>query len=153
MNSILLLSRVLVGAVAAATVSTLAYAGLAAREIPDGPVEVVWNKAACAHCRMHLGEPPFAAQVVTTDGRIAMFDDPGCLFEWVHETQPDVHAMWFHELRGDGWLADEDTAFVAVEATPMGFGLGAVRRDTTGAIDIETARQRCIATRGEGAGR
>ncbi len=27
----------------------------------EGPVPIVWDKEACAHCHMHIGEPPFAA--------------------------------------------------------------------------------------------
>ena len=43
---------------------------------PTGPVEPAWDRQACAHCRMHLSEPPFAAQLRTAEGEVLYFDDP-----------------------------------------------------------------------------
>ena len=32
------------------------------QQLPDGVVPVAWDRTVCAHCRMHVGEPGFAAQ-------------------------------------------------------------------------------------------
>ncbi len=119
-------TRILLAAVFLTAASALGAAVLSANALPDGPAHVVWDKAACEHCRMHLGEPAFAAQVVCKDGRVALFDDPGCLFEWLDTERPEVHATWFHELRGTSWLRGETAIFERVEQTPMGYGIGAV---------------------------
>ena len=49
--------------------------------LPQGPVPVVWDGEVCGHCKMHVGDPRFAAQLQTTAGDVLNFDDPGCLFE------------------------------------------------------------------------
>lgn len=113
------------------------------QRLPEGPVEIVWDREACAHCHMHIGEPPFAAQLQLEDRKVLNFDDPGCLFSWL-QANPGarVHAMYFHHLRENRWLAKAEVGFVEVSPTPMGFGLGAVERNTPGAISFEEAQAR-----------
>lgn len=138
------LAPVLAGCVFAAVLGAVIFSVRASTGLPDGPVEPVWDKAACAHCSMHVGEPSFAAQLQVTDGQILAFDDPGCLFEYLDAQQPDVHAIWLHHLREDRWLPASAVAFVAVQPTPMGFGLGAVDPGTAGAIDFAAAKAHCV---------
>lgn len=115
------------------------------RPVPDGPVEVVWNQQPCAHCRMLVGEPPHAAQLVTLDGDVLVFDDPGCLIHYLDDHSPAVHRLWFHDSTGPTWLAPDDVGFVPAERTPMGYGLAAVPRSAAGAISLPDARARLIA--------
>ena len=42
--------------------------------LPEGPVDVAWDKSPCSACSMHVGEPPFAAQLTTTSGKTHVFD-------------------------------------------------------------------------------
>jgi hypothetical protein len=107
--------------------------------LPEGPVEVLWDREACAHCRMHVGEPAFAAQLQLKDGRVLHFDDPGCLLRYEADTHPDVHAVWFHHSRTDAWLPRDRTAFMPVSPTPMGYGLGAVEVGAPGAVSMAQA--------------
>lgn len=132
-----------------ATVLTLVGAAIgwsvfASSDLPDGPVDVVWDKTPCVACGMHVGEPPFAAQLTTKDGRTVAFDDPGCLFLWVYEHEPDVHSVYFRHHREERWVAERAVAFVEVEPTPMGFGIGAVDAGTPGAMTLGAARLRCL---------
>lgn len=147
------LPALLFGSVALACAVAVGWSVFAANEVPDGPVPIVWDKAACATCSMHVGEPGFAAQIVTRDGHCQAFDDPGCLFLYVAEHGPAVAHMWFHHLREERWVAPADVAFAEVNPTPMGFGLGAVDRGTPGAIDLEAARARCLQRSHGGGGR
>lgn len=129
----------------------VAYTVLATTATSDGPVDIVWDKAACAACGMHVGEPPFAAQVNTTDGRTHAFDDPGCLFLWLEEQRPEVRSVYFHHHKEQRWIPRDQVAFVPADKTPMGFGLAAVDGGTPGAIDLDEARRRCLArTSGHG---
>jgi len=141
-------SRVLPFALLTVVVATVgaavAYAVLASAKLPEGPVDIVWDKAACAACGMHVGEPPFAAQLTTKDGRTQAFDDPGCLFLYVEQHHPELHSMFFHDHAADRWLAPDQVAFVAIDQTPMGFGLGAVAAGTPGAIGLDEARRKCL---------
>lgn len=108
---------------------------------PDGPVEVAWDDAACAECRMHVGAPAFAAQLQTRDGEVLDFDDPGCLFRYRAARRPRVHAVYFHAHEGNAWLRESEVAFRRVDDTPMGYGLAAVRRGTPGAVTLREAER------------
>jgi copper chaperone NosL len=120
---------------------------LAACGAPEGVAPIVWDREACAHCRMLIGEPRFAAQLQTGDGRVESFDDPGCLLARLPEAGP-VRALWFHSVREDRWIPGDAVAFEAVPRTPMGYGLGAVDAGTPGAIPLAEAQARVAARAG-----
>ena len=137
--------------------AVLAFAAVAAWAIvqagaPDaGPVPVAWDRQACAHCAMHVGEPPFAVQLHTADGDVLFFDDPGCYFAYVAERRPVIDAAWFHDHDDDRWLAESAVAFRSVASSPMGWGLGAVPAGTSGALTVADARDLVLAgKRGDG---
>lgn len=121
----------------------LAAAGalLWAQRLPSGPEPVAWDRAACAHCHMHVGDAHFAAQLQTSEGDVLDFDDPGCLFAYLRERHPRLHAVYFHHVREDRWLRRDEVGFVPAARTPMGFGLAAVARTTPGAISVSEAEQ------------
>jgi hypothetical protein len=139
-----LASWVLLATTAGAVGFAVRHAVVASARLPDGPVELVWDKAACAACGMHVGEPAFAAQLTTKDGHTLAFDDPGCCFLYVEEHRPDIHAMWFHHHREPRWLSRHAVAFARVEVTPMGFGIAAVEAGAREALDYSAARQLCL---------
>lgn len=112
------------------------------QRLPEGPVEVSWDLEACRHCHMHVGEPAFAAQLQTRDGQVLNFDDPGCLLLHVDEHRPAIHAIWFHHVREDRWVAASKTAFVPASPSPMGHGLGAVDAGAAGALTYAEALDR-----------
>ena len=135
---------ILIGGGAATAVT---FAALAAQRLPDGPVAPVFDKEACAACKMHVGEPRFAAQLQTTRGDVWFFDDPGCLAEHLIAEPPAVHAIWFHHHREDRWVSADRAGFVPVQPTPMGFGYGAVDVGTPDAIPFEALCARVRAQR------
>ncbi|MBK8097322.1 MAG: hypothetical protein IPK26_09450 [Planctomycetes bacterium] len=146
-----MLPLLLLLAVLAVIGGAVAWTVLAASNLPSGPVDLVFDKAACAACGMHVGEPAFAAQLTDKSGRTHAFDDPGCLFLYVEEHHPDVHAIWFRHWREPRWIAGDRVAFARVEVTPMGFGIGAVDGGTAGAIGYDEARRKCLErTSGDG---
>ena len=110
--------------------------------LPQGPVAVVWDGEVCGHCKMHVGDPRFAAQLQTTDGDVLNFDDPGCLLDYLDANEVSVHALYFRNHEADGWLAETEAAFLSVEDSPMGYGIRAVPKSTEGAQDIEWAKAR-----------
>ena len=120
---------------------------------PDGPVPVAWDHEACARCRMLVSDPAFAAQLHTTDGRVLHFDDPGCLFLHLHDEVADVHAVFFHEVGGPGWVSSDDVVFVPAEPTPMGYGLGARRANAAEGMDLDAALLHVLAREGRAGAR
>jgi hypothetical protein len=112
--------------------------------LPTGPVPVVWDGEVCSGCKMHVGDPRFAAQLQTTGGEILNFDDPGCLFDYLHANEVSVHALYFRNHQSDGWLSEAEVGFLPAEDTPMGYGLRAVPKDTPGAEGIDWAKARVM---------
>jgi hypothetical protein len=108
--------------------------------LPEGPQPIAWDREPCAHCRMLISDPAFAAQLHHADGVVESFDDPGCLFARIAARRPDVHALWFHHLREDRWLPGDGVAFVRVAPTPMDFGFGAVDPGAPESLPIEAVR-------------
>jgi copper chaperone NosL len=120
---------------------------LAACRRTAGPEPIVWDREPCAHCHMLISDPHFAAQLTTEDGEVLSFDDPGCLLATLEDRAPRVRALWFHHVREERWLDAAQVAFEEGDATPMGYGLGAVDAGTPGALSLDQARLR-VATRG-----
>jgi hypothetical protein len=123
-------------------VGTVGYVVLARDRLPDGPSDVVWDRAACAACKMHVGEPSFAAQAQLRDGSTLVFDDPGCLLLMLPQIEGDVHALWFRHVREERWLKGDAVGFVTASPSPMGFEIGAVDATTPGAESLATVRTR-----------
>ncbi|MGB8224833.1 MAG: hypothetical protein WCF10_19745 [Polyangiales bacterium] len=112
--------------------------------LPEGAVPVVWDAEVCAHCKMHVGDPRFAAQVQTTAGEILDFDDPGCLFDYLGSHDVSVHALYFRNYEGDGWLSESDVGFLPVQDSPMGYGIRAVPKDVAGTHGIDWAERQVM---------
>jgi hypothetical protein len=108
--------------------------------LPEGAVPVVWDGEVCGHCKMHVGDPRFAAQLQTTSGDVLNFDDPGCLFDYLQSHEVSAHAIYFRNYDEDGWLTESEVAFLPVEDSPMGYGIRAVSKGTPEAQDIDWAK-------------
>ena len=104
--------------------------------LPDSPQPIAWNKEPCAHCHMLIGDPAYAAQIITDDGAVLSFDDPGCAARYIAEQHPAIHRAWFHAGHGDEWIPLADVAFVRTVTSPMGSGVIAVHRGTPGALAL-----------------
>ena len=129
----------------------LALVAVAACRRAEGPEPIAFDRASCAHCRMLISDPAFAAQLQTEDGEVFDFDDPGCLMRFREEHASRVRAVWFHHLREDRWLREAVAGFVPIQPTPMGYGFGAVDASEPGALTpaqaAEQVRVRAAAQR------
>lgn len=125
---------VLLSGAAMATVALLLFFG---ERLAEGPAPITWNKEACAQCRMHIGDKAFAAQLQLTTGEVRSFDDPGCAFHSLAQTQPaDLHAVYFRHMTEDRWLSSAEVRFIPAESTPMGYGFGAVAEGAQGSLSL-----------------
>ena len=91
-------------AVPVALIATILVLVVGGGTRPPGSVQpIAWNRESCAHCRMLIGDPAYAAQIITEDGDVLSFDDPGCAARYLRERRPRVHRAWFHAgPRADG---------------------------------------------------
>ena len=124
----------------AVVVAVMAFIRFNRVTLPEGAVPVVWDSEVCGHCKMHVGDPRFAAQLQTSDGDVLNFDDPGCLFDYLDAHEVSTHALYFRNHLGDGWLSQNDVAFLPAEDTPMGYGIRAVPTSTPDARDLDWAK-------------
>lgn len=139
-------ANVVKGLLLAVAIGAVAFAFVRFNEValPDGPVDIVWDSETCAHCKMHVGDPRFAAQLHTVDGKVMSFDDPGCLFDFLNGNEVDVHALYFRDHEADGWLEETEVAFLPVDDSPMGYGIRAVPKSSAGSHDMEWAKSQVM---------
>lgn len=105
----------------------------------EGPVPIAWDRDVCAHCRMHISDRRFAAQVQSNNAEVFNFDDPGCLFEHLVKQNIEAQATYFRAYQEDRWLTKTSIAFIKVDSSPMGYGLAAVKRGSAGSMPYSEA--------------
>lgn len=95
-----------------------------------GPVEPIWDRDACEHCRMVVSDRRFAAQVRSADtGKVRHFDDPGCA---VLSGIGDQDEIWVRDPGGSEWLDGRHVRFSSGHTTPMGYGFGVAAEGSEG---------------------
>lgn len=104
--------------------TTLLLMLLVACEDATRAVDPVWGKQACAHCAMLVSEPRFAAELTTTAGDRAFFDDPGCMATYLVDRAPRVQKMWVRDAAG-AWIETANARFQSGAASPMDYGFAA----------------------------
>lgn len=114
----------------------IAFVARGGASLPDTVQPIAWNAEPCAHCHMLIGDPGFAAQVITDDGTVQSFDDPGCAARYIRAHRDHIHRAWFHAGRGDRWIPLADVRFVRVTTSPMGSGVMAVGADVAGSMSL-----------------
>ena len=106
----------------------------------DAPAEPVWGKEPCAHCKMLVSQPRYAAQVAS-DGERYFFDDIGCMVLWLDAHKPAERA-WVHDATGKTWLDARTARYVGGARTPMDFGLEAHAAE---GVSFDAARDAVLA--------
>ena len=106
-----------------------------------GPVEIHWNRDACAHCNMGISEPRHAAQIrLPGQRRAALFDDPGCALIWLDQQPRDRTAgaaIWVRSPDGEGWSDARSTRFVNGAKTPMDYGFVSTAGAPPGSLTLD----------------
>jgi len=79
---------------------------------------------------MTVVDPRFSAEVITRTGKIYVFDDLGCLANWLRDEPVPVASTWVWSIApGEGWIPAAEAVYVQSDSlhTPMGSGLAALR--------------------------
>lgn len=88
----------------------------------DSPIDPVWGKEPCAHCRMLVSERRYAAQAAA-DGERKFFDDIGCMVLWVAENKAE--RVWVQDPEQNRWVDAKSARYVEGAKTPMDYGFEA----------------------------
>jgi len=105
--------------------------------------------AQCPKCRMLLDTKDNASQVVFSDGRTYIFDDPGCFILWLDKLQVDIKDVniWIYSRDSKIWIDAKKAYYSIVDKTAMGYGFGAYEKNQPKFIDFQEMRLRML--RGE----
>ena len=99
---------------ATAALIPLLLTGLITSCAPSGPPTIELGKTECAHCRMNVTDPHFAAAIVTHHGRTYVYDSPECMIQQVTSgtiAEDQVAQWWVSDDAHPGQLIDARTAF------------------------------------------
>lgn len=104
-------------------------ASISACEAQTKPIK--FGKDACNHCRMIISDPRFGAELVTTKGKVYMFDDLNCYWNFrkeqkIQESDIAHSVVVFFNKPGTFGNAG-DACFLASREirSPMGSGVAA----------------------------
>jgi hypothetical protein len=115
-------------------------------ESPDGkPVAFKPGTIACPECHMDLKGLRDSAELIR-NGRVEVFDDPGCLVLWMNEHGIDANRanIWVYTRDTKRWIDARRAHYSLTDATPMGYGFGAYEKPAKERISFEKMRLRVL---------
>lgn len=96
-----------------------------------GPREIDFGNEECAHCKMTITDQRFAAEMVTTKGKVYVYDAVECLAATINaKTVPEneVSSIWVMRYDAPGTFIDAAKAWYLRSEevrSPMGLNLAA----------------------------
>ncbi len=119
--------------------------------LPEGMVEIIWDRDTCARCSMVISDRRFAVEALGgPKGQHFKFDDIGCAVVWLNK-QPwggDASTrLWVADVTGmgDRWLDAHQAQYLGGRTSPMGYNFGAVAHPQPGSLAFEDVRQHVLA--------
>lgn len=148
--------RDFLGAAAAGFVLTPLAALLAAcgrASMPEGMVEIKWDRDVCVRCSMALSDRRFAAQARGGPKDASYkFDDIGCAMFWLLDQAWGSDAatrIWVADVASRGeavqWLDARKAWYVGGRTSPMGYNYGASAAPQAGALEFADMRKHILA--------
>ena len=115
---------------AAGKVGALVAAGLTLLFVgcSSGPRPIMYGQDICAHCRMTVSDERFGAELVTSRGKVLVFDSIECLGAYIGGQAGEGGSAWVTDLSRRGeLLAGTSASYAQSDAirSPMGKNLGA----------------------------
>lgn len=90
----------------------------------SGPRAVVLGEDECGFCRMTVSDARFAAEVVTSTGRVHVFDSVECLAGYARNAEPgSIRTLWVTDAELPGQFVEAERAGYLLDASlrgPMG---------------------------------
>lgn len=120
-----------------------------AAELPEGMVEIKYDRDTCVRCSMVISDRRFAAQLSGGPKQQSYkFDDIGCVVHWLEQQawgkDPAVR-IWVADSQNQSWLDARKAWYVGGKASPMGYNFAAVRGNVAGALDFQQTREHLLA--------
>ncbi len=109
------------------------------------PVEIDPEVDVCEICNMSLTEEDYAAELLTKDGDVFLFDDLGCMMQFVLEEkradEDRIAKQYVKDAELGGWIELETASFAYDPEfwTPMAYGVLAFETEEGAEAHIEQA--------------
>lgn len=90
------------------------------------PVEINEATDTCAICNMAVMNNEFATQILLENGKSMVFDDIGCMYEWIHENgNEQIKAQFVRDYNDKEWVLVDDATYVYNQSvkTPMAYNI------------------------------
>ena len=110
---------------------------------PDGkPVAFKPDSLTCPSCHMPVRHLQDSAEYIAPDGKVTIFDDPGCMVIWLdkHRIDPQKANIWVYTRDTKRFIDAHIAHYSRTDATPMGYGFGAYEKDAKGRIAFDKMR-------------
>lgn len=100
----------------------------------SGPDKIYIDLDMCSHCEMKISDTRFAAQIITSKGKVFKFDDYACLIEFQNESKNTGDTELYVALytQGGEWINVVDAYFAYGEEirSPMRGNAAAFRTES-----------------------
>lgn len=90
------------------------------------PVAINEKTDTCATCNMAVVDDQYATQLILENGKSLVFDDIGCMYEWVDEhADQKVDAQFVRDYNNQEWVLVDKATYVYNQAikTPMAYNV------------------------------
>ncbi|MBP2239669.1 copper chaperone NosL [Cytobacillus eiseniae] len=91
------------------------------------PVEIKANEDSCDACKMGIEDLQSAGQIIMDDGKPLLFDDIGCMIDYIQTHNPAYEAAFVHDYQSKEWIDFDKSTFVQDSGieSPMSYGIAA----------------------------
>ncbi|WP_201352688.1 hypothetical protein [Hydrogenimonas urashimensis] len=114
---------------------------------PDGgPVAFKPGSVTCPQCHMDVKSLTDSTELIDDNGRVTVFDDPGCMALWMdaHGIDPSSAKIYVYTRDTHRWIDAAKAHYSQTDPTPMGYGFGAYEKPAEGRIAFKEMRLRVL---------
>lgn len=125
--------------------AALSLIGCKSSTLPEGLVEIKWDRDTCKRCSMAISDRRFASQVKGGPKQENFkFDDIGCAIVWLSEQPWAAEAatrIWVQDYAEQGWIDARGAFYVHGKTSPMAYNYAAMRQEQPGALRFEAVQK------------
>ena len=90
------------------------------------PVDINEETDTCEVCNMAVVDNQYATQIVLENGKSLVFDDVGCMYEWIESNKNEkISAEFVRDYNDKEWILVDDATYVYNQSakTPMAYNV------------------------------
>ncbi|SEM50727.1 copper chaperone NosL [Mesobacillus persicus] len=89
------------------------------------PVDINEATDTCEVCNMQVANDQHATQIVLENGKSMVFDDVGCMYEWISNNSDEKKTAFVRDYHDKEWILVDEATFVYNPSvkTPMAYNM------------------------------